>query len=136
MFPLLVLALWVVTASLGLRELIGWRRSDDGPPPVVYRHLATALTGLGLWATFVVTSGAVLAWLTFAVLFLNNNLGEKLLLTGWRSRNPTRADGSWREHLAANWEIVRFGRSPGVTAHAWLAGFTFFSVLGVAVAAL
>jgi hypothetical protein len=133
-FPWFVLALWLVTATFGLRELIGWRRSPDKPPPVAYRHLTTALTGLGLWAAFVLSGATALAWLTFGVLFLNNNWGDGVLTTGWRSRNPALATWTWRDHLSANWEIVRFGRSPGVTAHAWLAGAVFFSVLGTAVA--
>ena len=134
MFPLVVAALWVTTMAFGLRQLIGWRRSPQRPPAVVYRHLATAVTGLALWITFVLTDRALLAWLAFAVVFLNNELGDRVLAFGWRSRHPSRATGTWRDRGPANWEIIRFGRSPGVTAHAWLAGATFFSVLGTAIA--
>jgi hypothetical protein len=135
MFPLVVTGIWVVQIGFGLWQLLGWRRSSDRPPSVVYKHLATALCGLALWIAFVVTDEALLAWMAFAVLFLNNELGDRVLRFGWGTRNPARVTRTWRDRLAANWEIIRFARSPGVTVHAWLAGVVFFSVLGTAIAA-
>src|SRR5690349_12317317 len=135
MFSLLVAGVWTVQVGFGLWQLVGWRRSPQRPPAVVYTHLTTALSGLALWISFMVTDNALLAWLTFAVLFLNNELGDRVLRFGWGSRHPTRVTRTWRDRAAANWEIIRFGRSAGVTVHAWLAGVVFFSVLGTAIAA-
>ena len=135
MVSLVALALWLVTAALGMMELLAWRRSSSKPAPLAYRHAATALTGLALWTGFVVTDRAPLAWTAFAVLALNNGLGDLLTTDGWRSRNTGGTGSLIKDVRSAVREVLRFRRSRRVIAHALLAGATFFSVLAAAIIA-
>ena len=135
MFSLIALALWLVTAALGILELLAWRRSSSKPSPLAYRHAATALTGLALWVGFVITDRALLAWVAFAVLALNNGLGDLLTTAGWRSRNSGGTASLTKDARSAIGEVLRFRRSRRVVAHALLAGATFFSVLAAAIIA-
>ena len=135
MSSLIALALWLVTAALGILELLAWRSSSSKPPPLAYRHAATALTGLALWAAFVTTDRAVLAWVAFAVLALNNGLGDLLTTAGWRSRNTGGTASLAKDARSAVGEVLRFRRRRRVVAHALLAGATFVSVLAAAIVA-
>ena len=135
MLSLIALALWLVTAALGILEFLAWRRSSSKPPPLVYRHAATALTGLALWAGFVLTDRAPLAWMAVAVLALGNGLGDLLTTGGWRSRNTGGTGSLTKDVRSALGEVLRFRRSRRVVAHALLAGATFFSVLAAAIIA-
>jgi len=132
---LAALALWLVTAVLGAAELLAWRSSSSRPPPLAYRHATTALTGLALWTGFVVTDRALLAWVALAVLALANGLGDLLTTAGWRARNSGGTASRTRDTRSAVGEVLRFRRSLRVTAHALLAGVTFFSVLAAAIMA-
>ena len=135
MLALTALGLWLVTAALGIVELLAWRRSTRKPPPLAYRHAATALTGLFLWAGFVAADRALLAWVAFAVLALNNGLGDVLTTLGWRSRNSGGTASLSTDARSAVWEVLRLRRGRRVIAHALLAGATFFSVLAAAILA-
>lgn len=135
MLALIALGLWVVTAVLGFAELLAWRRSSSRPPPLAYRHAATALTGLFLWAGFVAADRAPLAWMAFAVLAFNNGLGDVLTTVGWRSRNSGGTASLSKDARSAVSEVLRFRRGRRVIAHALLAGATFFSVLAAAILA-
>ena len=135
MLSFIALALWLVTATLGILELLAWRSSSSKPPPLAYRHATTALTGLVLWAGFVVTDRALLAWVAVAVLGLGNGLGDLLTTTGWRSRNSGGTASLIKDAGSAVGEVLRFRRSRRVVAHALLAGATFFIVLVAAVVA-
>jgi len=132
---LTALGLWLITAALGIVELLAWRRSTSKPPPLAYRHAATALTGLILWAGFVVAERALLAWMAFAVLAVNNGLGDVLTTVGWRSRNTGGTASLANDARSAVGEVLRFRRGRRVIAHALLAGATFFSVLAAAILA-
>ena len=134
-FSLVALALWLVTATLGILELLAWRRSSSKPSPLAYRHAVTALTGLALWAAFVITDRELLAWVAFAVLALNNALGDLLTTFGWRSRNSGGTASLTKDLGSAVGEVLRFRRSGRVVAHALLAGATFVSVLAAAIIA-
>lgn len=67
------LTAWLLTASIGGYMLRTWiarggfshqRATGVGvPPPVVFGHAGVALTGLAVWASYVATRWAVLAWL-------------------------------------------------------------------------
>ena len=135
MVSLIALALWLVTAALGIMELLAWRRSSSKPTPLAYRHAATALTGLALWTGFLVTDRAPLAWTAFAVLALNNALGDLLTTDGWRSRNTGGTGSLIKDVRSAIGEVLRFRRSRRVVAHALLAGATFIFVLAAAIIA-
>jgi len=130
---LIALVLWLVTAALGVSELLSWRSSSSKPPPLVYRHAATALTGLALWTGFVATGRPPLAWVAFAVLALNNGLGDLLTTAGWRSRNAGGTSSLTNHARSAVGEVLRFRRRSGVVAHALLAGATFIFVLAAAI---
>jgi hypothetical protein len=134
-FSLVALTLWLVTAALGILELLAWRSASNKPPPLAYRHAATALAGLAVWAAFVITDRALLAWAALAVLALNNGLGDLLTTRGWRSRNSGGTASLTKDVGSAVGEVLRFRRSRRVIAHALLAGVTFLSVLAAAVVA-
>lgn len=133
--PLIALVLWLVTATLGIWELLAWRSSTTGPPSLAYRHAATALTGLAFWTGFVVAGREPLAWMAFGVLAVNNGLGDLLTTSGWRSRNAGGTASLTKDARSAVGEVLRFRRRPRVIAHALLAGATFFSVLASALIA-
>jgi hypothetical protein len=135
MLSLIAFALWLVTAALGILELLAWRNSSSRPPPLAYRHATTALTGLVLWVGFLVTDRAVLAWAALAVLALGNGLGDLLTTVGWRSRNSGGTASLTKDARSAVGEVLRFRRSRRVVAHALLAGVTFVSVLAAAIVA-
>jgi hypothetical protein len=67
------LTAWILTAGIGgymlrtwiARGGLGHQRATGGgvPPPVVFGHAGVALTGLAVWACYVATRWAALAWL-------------------------------------------------------------------------
>src|SRR2546425_478502 len=125
MTPLLALASSVVGATLGLTMLVTWLRSGSTPPPLVYRHLVTALAGLAIWIVYLTTGRPVaLAWTTFAVLIVANTFGDTLVVRGNRERHGPSSGP--RGYLRAAKDVMR---RPRAFAHATLSGVTFFSVL-------
>jgi hypothetical protein len=89
---LAALAAWGVTAAVGAWLLAGWlvrgglRRHftpvGGVPRPVVAGHAALALTGLGIWIAFLVTSAAALAWAAVGVVLAVAGLGMATLAGG------------------------------------------------------
>ena len=117
---------WVLNTVLGLVLLMRLLSARRQAPRLVYYHLVTAFVGLGFWIAFMVTQSAVLAWVGFAVLFLHNTFGDKLMVEGWRRRNPD-ATGS------AYWQAVRYtAKRPLALVHAVLAPVAFFPALAAA----
>ena len=106
--------------------------SPSRPPRLVFVHVATALGGLMVWVAYLATGRPpALAWAAFAVLTLNNTLGDTLLTRGWRQRHHaggTTGSSRRRDYLRAVVETLR-GRRPVATLHALLAGVTYFLVL-------
>ena len=133
------LAGWLLGATVGTAMLMRWlrwhravRSASSRPPRLVFVHVATALGGLLLWVAYLATGRPhALAWTAFAVLTLNNVLGDTLLTRGWRQRHhASAATGSSRrrDYFRAVVETLR-GRRPVATLHALLAGVTYFLVL-------
>jgi len=130
---------WLLGATVGTAMLVRWlrwhravRSASSRPPRLVFAHLATALGGLMLGVAYLATGRPhALAWAAFAVLTLNNILGDTLLTRGWRQRHHasgTTGSSRRRDYLRAVVETLR-GRRPVATLHALLAGVTYFLVL-------
>ncbi|MFC7615069.1 hypothetical protein ACFQV2_17655 [Actinokineospora soli] len=122
---MVALATWVTSAGVGLYLLVRWLVRRRTPTRLMWFHLATALTGLAVWITYLSTDRpTALAWVAFGVLFLNNDLGDRIGTGGWRHRNP---EGR-QPRLRATLELLS-GKRPIALTHALLAGTTFFLVL-------
>lgn len=133
------LVVWLLGVTVGTTMLARWlrwhravRSASSRPPRLVFAHMATALGGLMVWVAYLATGRPRgLAWAAFAVLTLNNTLGDTLLTRGWRQRHHTRGttgSSRSRDYLRAVVETLR-GRRPVATLHALLAGVTYFLVL-------
>jgi hypothetical protein len=91
---------WVLTVSLGAYMARAWigsgglrrRRAadDDFPPGVLLGHASLALTGLLLWASYVASGLAVLAWVATGVIAAAIGLGVSTvtLWTPYPVRSP------------------------------------------------
>jgi len=79
------LVAWLVTASIGVFMLRTWvvrgglrRQRVTGvgvPPPVVFGHAGTAVTGIVVWACYLGTRAVALAWLGVGVICAAITLG-------------------------------------------------------------
>jgi hypothetical protein len=91
---------WLVTASLGSFMLHTWlargglhsERAKVGglPPQLIFGHAAAALTGLLVWAAFLVSGARPLAWAAIALLMVAVSLGlcTVTLWTPYPARKP------------------------------------------------
>lgn len=94
------LAAWLVTVSIGGYMLRTWiargglrrqRATGAGvPPPVVFGHAGTALTGLVVWIVFLATGWRPLAWLDVGIASAAITLGICMvtLWTPYPIRDP------------------------------------------------
>lgn len=82
------LAAWLATAGAGGYLLTKWlaagrrRGTRRGPPAVLLAHAGLAISGLAIWAAFLVADVVVLAWLAVAVILVVAGLGMATLVTG------------------------------------------------------
>jgi len=95
---------WLATAASGGFVLIRWWRAGGSlarlrrgtataaPPVVALGHVGLALLGLVLWALFMITGWAVLAWASVGLLASVSGLGMGILVLGLPSpRSPASA---------------------------------------------
>ena len=95
---------WLLTAGTGGYLLARWishggarrprSRSAGLPPAVLYGHFGLAVTGLLIWAAFVVTAVAALAWTAAGLLLPVAGLGFAtlaLLISGDQQAAPVQA---------------------------------------------
>jgi hypothetical protein len=134
------LAAWVLNSVVGLCMLGRWLArhrampSPSGfPPRVAFIHFATASCGLALWITYLSTDRpAALAWTAFALLNVNNGLGDILLTRGWRDRHASEEHvdrrSRARDYLRATGETLS-GKRPVALMHGLLGGAVYFLVL-------
>jgi hypothetical protein len=76
---------WFATILAGLYMLAVWLIerdvTDSGaadsrlPAPVIFTHLGLAVTGLGVWVTYLILDRPVLAWIAVSILALIAMLG-------------------------------------------------------------
>src|SRR5437764_134020 len=69
---------WFVTILPGLYMLAVWLIENDAadrnaaasrlPAPVIFTHLLLAVTGLGVWVSYLLFGHKVLAWTAFSIL--------------------------------------------------------------------
>lgn len=118
---------WILNIVVGLVLLVRLLSARRQVPALAYYHLVTAFVGLAIWIGFMVAGSPVLAWTGFAVLTLHNTFGDKLMVRGWKRRNPT-AQGN------AYIQAVKYtAKRPLPMAHAMLAPVAWFPALAAAV---
>ena len=121
---------WALSILVGVAVLVQWWRRRGGrfPTLIVLSHIATALLGLYFWIGFVLGDGALWAWLAFAVLGVNNGLGDAILTGRFRAVSGTM--GTWRQDYGSAIKSLVQGRRPKMASiHAILAGVTSVLVL-------
>ena len=105
--PMSIAALiaWLVTAGSGAYVLGSWiagggtlRRRAGGagtgsPPALLLGHFGLALCGLALWAAYLVTGWAALAWAAVGVLLPVAGLGMATLVNGLPGRRAATSQG-------------------------------------------
>lgn len=80
---LAALVAWVLTAAAGAYLLAGRLRGrSPGGAPLPVLHAVAGVTGLAVWAAFLLTGTIALAWLAVGLTFLIAGLGMAALLTG------------------------------------------------------
>jgi manganese efflux pump family protein len=89
------LVAWLITASIGAYMARAWfrggGRADDAfPPGVLLGHASLAITGLAVWASYVISGLAALAWAATGVLATAIGLGVSTvtLWTPYPVRSP------------------------------------------------
>ncbi|NAS21674.1 hypothetical protein GT755_08245 [Herbidospora sp. NEAU-GS84] len=90
--PLVVLIVWLIAASVGVYLLYLWLRGGGlrqqatkvtrFPKALIFSHPLLAVTGLGLWAAFMVTGAGAYAWGSFGALCVVAFLGF-VMFTRW-----------------------------------------------------
>jgi len=133
MMAYLVLAAWVIQASVGVSLAVSWWRQGRHGASTVRAHAAASAVGLALWVTFVVTANLVAAWSAFVAITVGNTYGDEMLLGRVRSRTGTTSKR--RNYPVAVAAIFRGQMPPRVAFHALFAGVVYFSSLGVCIAA-
>lgn len=110
---------WLATGGLGF--LGGLRRLRRGsgtaaPPFVTIGHFGFGLLGLLLWAIFMITGSAPLAWVCVAMLGPVAGLGMGVLLLGLPSPRGPAAEQSAAANAAAASRAAAGGGGPAVAA--------------------
>jgi hypothetical protein len=129
----LVLAAWVIQASVGVSLAVTWWRHGRPGASTVLTHTAASGFGLALWTAFIVTESPIAAWGALAAITVGNNYGDDMLLRRVHSRTGTTSKR--RNYPVAIGAIFRGKMPPRVAFHALFAGVVWFSCLGVCVAA-
>jgi len=132
------LVAWLLTASAGIVVLAAWlrgrRRGARFPARLVGLHLVTGVAGLSLWLGHVFAGSLSAGWLAFAVLNVNNGLGDAIL-TG-RVRAVAGVRSTWlRDYGRALGAVLRGRRPPVAVFHGLAAGVTYFLTLAACVLA-
>lgn len=129
-----VLAVWIVQASVGTWLLIGWARHGRPNPGPVIAHAALMVGTLTLWVLFLATGDVLWAWATLAGFMLGIPFGETMMVRrSRRLRGIT--DGSAADYGRSIADVFR-GRMPAKVAfHALFSAVVFFSCLGVCIGA-
>lgn len=105
--PMAIAALiaWIVAASSGAYVLGSWLAHGDSlrrrargastgsPPAVLFGHFGLALSGLVVWAFYLVTGWRALAWVAVGVLLPVAGLGMATLVTGLPGRRAATPEG-------------------------------------------
>ncbi|NEM91130.1 hypothetical protein [Galbitalea soli] len=128
-----VLATWIIQASVGVSLLVGWWRGGRSGAPTVVIHAAMGVVGFLLWVGFLLSAAVLPAWLALVALTIGNSVGDAMLRGRSRAWRP---DASfWRSYGGAIVDTVTGRMPPRVTFHALFAGVVYFSCLGVCVGA-
>src|SRR5690349_6422038 len=62
--PYVVLAAWIIQASVGTLLLVGWARHGRAHARAILTHVTVMVTTLVLWVAFLATGNALFAWAT------------------------------------------------------------------------
>ena len=132
---------WFAGVLAGLYMLTVWLIENDVtrqhaapsklPVPVIFTHLVLAVTGLGVWAAYLILDRETLAWTAFGLLVMIILLGLSMFAR-WI---PVHREPGWPAHLpdaqAEGLAIPAEGNFPiaVVATHGLLAGATLVLVL-------
>src|SRR5688572_4838995 len=94
----IALGAWIANVAVGAMLLATWLRKGGRATGrshirswLVFGHMASAVTGLGLWITYLAAGRpAWLAWFTWGFMFLINVLGDAMFIP-WLKRRKTLA---------------------------------------------
>jgi hypothetical protein len=121
--PLVALLTWILTASGGLYLLTIWLIEYDRefqsvaatrlPIPVISTHALLAVTGLGVWALYLLTDRDELTWLAAGILVVVAILGLTMAAR-WIGVYRAYGSQSRRAHVSA---AVPVGVGAGYGAH-------------------
>jgi hypothetical protein len=132
--PYVVLAAWIIQASVGTWLLIGWARHGRRHAGAILPHVAVMVGTLVLWVAFLVTGAVGFAWATLAGLMIAIPFGETAMV-----RRSRRLRGVTKESAAdyggAIVDVFRGRMPPAVTFHAAFSAAVFFPCLGVCIGA-
>lgn len=132
--PYVVLAAWIVQASVGTWLLIGWARHGRRHAGAILPHVAVMVTTLVLWVAFLLTENVAFAWATLAGFMIGIPFGETAMVRRSRRLRGITEPGA-SDYGRAIVDVFR-GRLPKPVAfHAIFSAVVFFPCLAVCIGA-
>jgi hypothetical protein len=138
---------WLVTAFVGLYLLAVWLIENDVthkgtarsrlPGPVILGHVLLALTGLGVWVSYLLSDTEMLAWAALGILLVIAALGLTMFTRWIPVHRAFAAASEGLQSVSAEFDFPAERNFPVsvVVGHGLLASTTLilvlFTVLGV-----
>lgn len=121
----------LATAAFGYASLRAWlrHRGRGFPTLKAATHLSLQVAGILVWAGFVLTGHAIIAWLAFAILTAGQVVGDMLMFASYRARQP--GVGKLR-YLSAGGDVLSFRRK-SAGFHAACGAVAWFGMLALCV---
>lgn len=130
----LVLAAWVIQATMGVPLLVSWFRHAQGrSAALVFTHVIAMIAFLAPWTAFILTGSVLWAWVGFAVLTAFIGFGDATMVR--RARRLKGWDRGWGDYFPSIGVALSgaFGRR--VTFHMLFSAVVFFGCLAVCIVA-
>ncbi|HET7723082.1 MAG TPA: hypothetical protein VFK68_00460 [Propionibacteriaceae bacterium] len=126
-----VLVAWLIQSSVGLANLIAWRRDAGGDRRgSLVLHVSSAVVGFVLWVVFVASGSLVAAWAAFAVITFGTTFGDMLMVAGHRRATGTSA--SYGQTIGA---VFTGHMPPRIVFHALFSPVVYFGCLAACIIA-
>lgn len=131
----MVLAAWLIQASVGVTLLVSWvRRARGQDAALVIPHAIMMLVFAASWTVFIVTGAVPWAWVGFGILAAFIGFGDATMVRRARSMRG-QANGGMRDYGPALRVVLAGGLGRRVAFHALFSAVVFFGCLGVAIGA-